>query len=137
MLLNQFDKRFPDEEACKTYFKSVRQSVGVICSACGCKEHKWLLSRQSFQCESCGHRTPLTAGTAMEHSKLPLRDWFYTAHLMTSIKQVLSAKEVQHQLGVSPQYVSRILSGSTNFSFKSVAEIERKLGISCMEAAMV
>lgn len=101
MLLNQFDKRFPDEEACKTYFKSVRQSVGVICSACGCKEHKWLLSRQSFQCESCGHRTPLTAGTAMEHSKLPLRDWFYTAHLMTSIKQVLSAKEVQHQLSLS------------------------------------
>ena len=37
----------------------------------------------------------------MEYSKLPLRTWFYTAHLMTSIKQVLSAKEVQHQLSIS------------------------------------
>lgn len=37
----------------------------------------------------------------MEHSKLPLRTWFYTMHLMTSIKQVLSAKEVQHQLHLS------------------------------------
>lgn len=48
----------------------------------------------------CGHRTPLMAGTVMEHSKISLRDWFYTAHLMTSIKQVLSAKEVQHQLSL-------------------------------------
>ena len=40
------------------------------------------------------------------------------------------------KLGVSPQYVSRILSGNTNFSFKSVADIEGKLGISCMKFAM-
>ena len=39
----------------------------------------------------------------MEHSKLPMRSWFYTMHLMTSIKQVLSAKEVQHQLHI-PEY---------------------------------
>ena len=36
----------------------------------------------------------------MEHSKLSLRTWFYAMHLMTSIKQVLSAKEVQHQLRI-------------------------------------
>ena len=48
----------------------------------------------------------------------------------------LSRSDIANKLGVSPQYVSRILSGTTNFSFKSIAEIERKLGISCMEAAM-
>ena len=48
----------------------------------------------------------------------------------------LTRSDIANKLGVSPQYVSRILSGSTNFSFKSVAEIERKLGISCMEVAM-
>ncbi len=48
----------------------------------------------------------------------------------------LSRSDVAKKLGVSPQYVSRILSGNTNFSFKSIAEIERKLGISCMEAVM-
>ena len=36
----------------------------------------------------------------MEYSKLPLRTWFYTIHLITSIKQVLSVKEVQYQLGM-------------------------------------
>ena len=48
----------------------------------------------------------------------------------------LSRSDIANKLGVSPQYVSRILSGSTNFSFKSIAEIERKLGISCMKAVM-
>ncbi len=49
----------------------------------------------------------------------------------------LSRSDVAQRLGCSPQYVSRILSGTTNFSFKSVADIEEKLGISCMESAMV
>lgn len=35
------------------------------------------------------------------------------------------------RLGVSPQYVSKLLSGTENLSFKSVANIEDKLGISC------
>lgn len=101
MLLNQFDSRFPTEESCEAYFRSVREEVGVTCRSCQSKEHKWIAGRKCFECLKCGHRTPLTAGTVMEYSKLPLRAWFYTAHLMTSIKQVLSAKEVQHQLSIS------------------------------------
>ena len=46
----------------------------------------------------------------------------------------LTRSDIAEKLGVSPQYVSRILSGNTNFSFKSIAEIESKLGISCMES---
>ena len=33
------------------------------------------------------------------------------------------------RLGVTPQYVSKILSGKVNFSFKSIAEIENNLTI--------
>lgn len=33
------------------------------------------------------------------------------------------------RLGVTPQYVSKILSDKVNFSFKSIAEIENKLSI--------
>ncbi len=36
------------------------------------------------------------------------------------------------KLGVSPQYVSKLLSGTENLSFKSIANIEEKLGISCL-----
>ena len=36
------------------------------------------------------------------------------------------------KLGVSPQYVSKLLSGTENLSFKSIANIEEKLGITCI-----
>ncbi len=35
-------------------------------------------------------------------------------------------------LGVSPQYISKLLSGTENLSFKSIANIEQRLGISCI-----
>lgn len=38
-------------------------------------------------------------------------------------------------LAARPQYVSKLLSGTENFSFKSVANIEDKLGISCFAMA--
>ena len=47
----------------------------------------------------------------------------------------LSRNDMAERLAVSPQYVSKILSGKVNFSFKSVAEIEDKLGVDCFRAA--
>ena len=40
-------------------------------------------------------------------------------------------------LNVSPQYVSRLLSGKENLSFKSIANIEEKLGINCMSVLAI
>ena len=40
--------------------------------------------------------------------------------------------ELAQRLEVSPQYVSRLLSGKENLSFKSIAHIEERLGIQCM-----
>lgn len=47
----------------------------------------------------------------------------------------LKRTDLANKLGVSPQYVSRLLSGTENLSFKSIANIENKLGIACMEIA--
>ena len=101
MLLSQFESRFPTEKSCVDYFKDIRLKVLGACPKCGHSEYYWLSGKQSFECKFCRRRIPLTKGTVMEHSKLPMRTWFYTMHLMTSIKQVLSAKEVQHQLRMS------------------------------------
>ncbi|MCH5219705.1 MAG: helix-turn-helix transcriptional regulator [Muribaculaceae bacterium] len=40
--------------------------------------------------------------------------------------------ELAQRLDVSPQYVSRLLSGKENLSFKSIAHIEERLGLKCM-----
>lgn len=44
----------------------------------------------------------------------------------------LKRNDLALKLGVSPQYVSKLLSGTENLSFKSIANIEEKLGISCL-----
>ena len=47
----------------------------------------------------------------------------------------LKRADLAARLGVSPQYVSKLLSGTENLSFKSVANIEEKLGITCFAIA--
>lgn len=47
----------------------------------------------------------------------------------------LKRVDLAKRLEVSPQYVSKLLSGTENLSFKSIANIEEKLGISCFETA--
>jgi hypothetical protein len=98
MLLKDFFNRFPDDESCIDYFKDIRLSLGMICPKCSGTNFKWYKGSRIFQCATCGYRFPLTKGTVMEKSHLPMYDWFFTANMMTSIKQVLSAKEIQHQL---------------------------------------
>lgn len=60
MLLKDFFSRFPNEESCISYFKEIRQTVGITCSKCGGKDHTWLNGRGEFQCKKCGCRTSLT-----------------------------------------------------------------------------
>lgn len=98
MRLNAFESRFQTEDDCVEAFKAVREKHLPDCPICGTHQYKWIPKKQNFECLKCRKRISLTAGTVMEKSKIPLRDWLYTIHLMTSVKQVLSAKEVQYQL---------------------------------------
>ncbi len=47
----------------------------------------------------------------------------------------LKRTDLASRLDVSPQYVSKLLSGTENLSFKSIANIEDKLGITCFAMA--
>ena len=46
----------------------------------------------------------------------------------------LNRNGLAERLGVSLQYISKILSGKVNFSFKSIAELEQKLGIKLLDS---
>lgn len=48
----------------------------------------------------------------------------------------LKRTDLAERLQVSPQYVSRLLSGKENLSFKSIDNIEQRLNISCLPMAM-
>lgn len=99
MNLIDFIKTYPDEQSCKDKFRQIRENQGVICKKCQHTEHYWKKDKECFECKKCKFRTYLKAGTVMENSKLPFRDWFLAMHLMTATKKSFSAKELQRQLG--------------------------------------
>ena len=99
MNLIEFNRHFPNEEACKEHLKALRERNGITCPKCGCTHHYWKGYRSQWQCSRCGHRTSLTSGSVMHGTKLPLLYWFIAIHLLTSTKTTFSASELQRQLG--------------------------------------
>ena len=100
MKLVEFFKNYPDESACKSKFRVIRESQGIVCKKCKAKDNYWWLeSKEQYECRNCGFRMSLKSGTVMENSKLPYQYWFIAFHLMTATKKTISAMEMQRQLG--------------------------------------
>jgi hypothetical protein len=75
-------------------------------------------ARKPFQCIGCRHQASVTAGTMMEHSKLPLTTWFLAIHLISQVKTGISALALKRDLGLSyptawllHQKISRAMAG--------------------------
>lgn len=94
-----FNRKFPNEHACKRAFLNYRIKAGIKCPHCGCESHYWIANAEKFQCKNCGYRQTLKANTVMHGSRLPFRYWFIAMHLITSTKNSFSAAEIQRQLG--------------------------------------
>jgi len=99
MKLIDFMQVFPDEESCERKLREYRETQGVVCPHCGGREHYWKDDKKSFECKRCHYRQSLKVSTVMHGSQLPLRHWFITMHLLTSMKKNFSAAELQRQLG--------------------------------------
>jgi transposase-like protein len=102
--LDAFDRRFPDEDACKEYLVSLRWPDGVRCPRCG-NEKVYKLSRPwSWQCQKCapkGYRFSPLAGTVFQDTKYPLKVWFKVAYLMLSSKKGISALQLYRMFAPS------------------------------------
>jgi len=96
-----FQRHFPDEAACAAYLATVRWPGGFVCPGCGASK-AWLLQTKAwtYECAHCGRQTSVTAGTLMHNSKLPLTVWFWTAYLMATPSNGISARQLQFQLGL-------------------------------------
>ncbi len=52
-----------------------------------------------YKCRECEKPFTVTVGTVMERSKIPLNQWVYATHLMTSSKKGISAHQLHRMLG--------------------------------------
>src|SRR5712671_2544588 len=100
--LNEFQTSFADETSCAAFLFDRRWPQGFVCPACGGTRAALLKSRaHTYECLDCGRQTSITAGTAMHRSKLPLRVWFWAAHLMATHSNGMSAVQLEAQLGIT------------------------------------
>jgi len=99
MNIINFAQEFPDEESCRSDFKSVREKQGVVCKKCQCTKHWWLNAKRQWKCAKCGFRTTLRSGTFMQNSNLPIRKWYLAMAFMSFSKKGVSATELQRQIG--------------------------------------
>jgi IS1 family transposase/transposase-like protein len=99
----QFDKLFPDEDACAAYLVARRWPEGVRCPRCGNSAVYDLPSRKwHWQCEKCapnGYRFSHIVGTVFENTNKPLKDSFRVIHLMLTSKKGMSALQIYRYMG--------------------------------------
>jgi IS1 family transposase len=105
MTIPQFERAFPNEDACSAYLVSHRWPDGVRCPRCGSVEKVSAMTTMAFkwQCYSCspdsGYRFSEIAGTIFENTNKPLRDWFRVIHMMMTSKKGISALQVMRVMG--------------------------------------
>ena len=99
----QFERMFPDEDACRAHLVARRWPQGVRCPRCGNPAVYDLPSRKwHWQCEKCapdGYRFSHIAGTIFENTNKPLRDWYRVAHLMLTSTKGISAMQIFRYMG--------------------------------------
>lgn len=103
MSIPEFLRSFGTDAQCAAALTAARWPGGFCCPRCGVKAHCVVGhgARKLFQCNNCRHQTSLTAGSLMEHSKLPLTTWFLAIYLISQAKTGLSSLALKRQLGVS------------------------------------
>ncbi|MGD9657471.1 MAG: IS1595 family transposase [Methylocystis sp.] len=100
--LKQFQKRFPDDDACLEHIMRTRYGQRFACESCDREAHFYRVKgRRCYECEHCGYQIYPTAGTPFEKTRTPLTDWFFVMFLFTASRNGVAAKEVQRQIGVT------------------------------------
>jgi transposase-like protein/IS1 family transposase len=104
MSSGDFDKMFPNEEACDNYLIGRRWPKGVHCPRCGStKVYPLQTMKFKWECPDCreggAYRFSHLVGTIFENTKINLRDWFKVIHLMIGAKKSVSAMQVQRFMG--------------------------------------
>lgn len=100
--IQDFFKRFPDDDVCLDHLMEVRYGKAFQCPKCRRESRFTRLSKlPAYACQWCGHHIHPMAGTPFERSHTPLQKWFYAMYLFTTSRHGVPAKELQRQLSVT------------------------------------
>jgi transposase-like protein len=134
MTVEQFDKLFPDDDACRSYLLARRWPNGIRCPRCGKGDRIVELKTMPFkwECMSCGkstsYRFSVLVGTVFENTNVPLRTWFKVIYLMLVSKKGVSSLQVHRMMGFGSYQTAlymcnRIRSGLADPKFRKLVGI--------------
>ena len=97
--VEEFERQFSSEEACRAYLEALRWPAGFRCP--GCQGESAAMVRDGlYQCRGCRRQTSVTAGTIFQDTRKPLVMWFRAMWYVTSQKNGASALGLQRVLGL-------------------------------------
>jgi transposase-like protein len=133
MTIADFEKLFPDEDACAAYLVAHRWPKGVRCPRCGSERIYNLKTRKwRWECPECrqggAYRFSHIAGTIFENTNKRLREWFRVIHLMLTSKKGISALQVYRYMGFGSYKTAwnmcrRVRAGLANEDFRKLMGI--------------
>jgi hypothetical protein len=97
--IEEFERRFSSEDACRAYIEATRWPDGFRCPVCDGKSAV-IVRKGLYQCRGCRRQTSVTAGTIFQDTRKPLVMWFRAMWYVTSQKNGASALGLQRVLGL-------------------------------------
>lgn len=101
--LSEFMQRYGSEQQCEQALIAARWPQGWRCPRCNGSQY-WPTqdshARRLWQCAGCDYQCSVTAGTVLEHTRLPLTKWFLALYLLTQHKNGISALSLKRHLGI-------------------------------------
>jgi transposase-like protein len=91
-MINSFDLRFPDDEACWQYLEATLWPNGPVCPKCDSvgDAAPWKPRPHRWQCRYCGAQFHVAQETALKGAHLPLRSWFEAIYLLETTPNISS-----------------------------------------------
>ena len=125
--LADFQKAFPNEDACINHFRAIRwpDAMQIVCPHCGTVAAHYLLSNNTHKCAEklCHKKFSVRNGTIFEDSKLPLLKWFMAIFLATSHKKGVSSCQLARDIGITQKsawfVLQRIRNAAMTQEFKT------------------
>ncbi|MGA7844898.1 MAG: IS1595 family transposase [Dehalococcoidales bacterium] len=98
-----FEKDFPNDDACLEWLLKARYPQGVFCYKCGkVTNHYRIEKRPCYSCDICGNHIYPMAGTIFQDTKFNhLKLWFKAVDYMAVTRCGISSRQLSRDLGVT------------------------------------
>ena len=92
-------------------FCRMEENSNFVCPHCGESKYYFILKRKQYECTNtnCRRQTPITKGTFLHKSRIPLRKWFLAICIFADNRKITAA-ELSRKLELSKPTAKRMLN---------------------------